>query len=156
MPTLDAFEGRWRIARRIEDHRTGTTGLFDGVARFVPRFVPDGQGLGYHEVGELKLPRRAPMAASRRFLWRADGDAIEVAYEDGAPFHRIAVAGGVAEAWHTCGQDHYEVSYSFTRWPDWRVGWRVRGPRKDYTSVSDYTRVVDGWAARDGSAGGDG
>ena len=34
MPKLGDFEGRWRIARRIEDHWMGTTGLFEGVARF--------------------------------------------------------------------------------------------------------------------------
>jgi len=138
MPDLADFEGRWRIARRIEDHWMSTTGLFEGVARF----TADGQGLSYHEVGELKLPQEAPMVASRRFLWRADEDGIEVLYEDGAPFHRIARNQPVVQAWHACGHDDYEVSYNFTRWPEWRMIWRVRGPRKDYVSISDFTRVV--------------
>ena len=137
MPDLADFEGRWRIARRIEDHWMGTTGLFEGVARF----TADGQGLAYHEVGELKLPQEPPMAASRRFLWRVDGDGIEVLYADGTPFHRIAGGQAVVQAWHACGQDDYEVSYNFTHWPEWRMIWRVRGPRKDYVSISDFTRV---------------
>ena len=137
MPDLADFEGRWRIARRIEDNWMGTTGLFEGVARF----TVDGQGLAYHEVGELKLPQEAPLAASRRFLWRVDGDGIEVLYEDGAPFHRIAGGHRVVQAWHACGQDDYEVSYNFTRWPGWRAIWKVRGPRKDSLSISDYSRL---------------
>lgn len=135
MPNLADFEGRWRITRRIEDHWMGTTGLFEGLARF----TPDGQGLGYHEVGELKLPQEVPLAASRRFLWRRDADGIEVLYEDGTLFHRIAGNTRVVQAWHACGQDDYEVSYNFTHWPDWRMIWRVRGPRKDYTSISDFS-----------------
>ncbi|MCB1329702.1 MAG: trigger factor [Maritimibacter sp.] len=143
MPKLTDFEGRWRIARRIEDHWMGTTGLFEGVARFTPDGQGlNGQGLSYHEVGELKLPQEVPLTASRRFLWRGDEDGIEVLYEDGAPFHRIAGRARVVQAWHACGQDDYEVSYNFTRWPDWRMIWRVRGPRKDYTSISDYSRLA--------------
>ena len=80
------------------------------------------------------------MAASRRFLWRAEGDGIEVLYEDGAPFHRIG-PGRVVQAWHACVHDDYEVSYNFTHWPDWRMIWRVRGPRKDYTSITDFSRL---------------
>jgi len=137
MPRLSDFEGRWRIARRIEDEWMGTTGLFEGVARF----APDAHGLRYHEVGELKLPQEPPMAASRKFLWRAHADDIEVLYEDGAPFHRIAGGADVVQAWHACGQDDYEVSYNFTHWPAWRMIWKVRGPRKDYVSISDFTRV---------------
>ena len=143
MPNLADFEGRWRVARRIEDHWMSPTGLFEGVARY----WPDGEGLAYHEVGELKLPQEVPFAASRRLLWRAEatdtGDGgIEVLYEDGAPFHRIAGKARVVQAWHACGQDDYEVSYNFTRWPEWRMIWRVRGPRKDYTSISDFSRLA--------------
>jgi len=138
MPRIADFEGRWRIARRIEDQWMSTTGLFEGVARF----TADGQGLSYREVGELRLPQEAPMAASRNFLWREDGDGIAVFYADGAPFHRIAGDAPVVQAWHACGQDDYEVSYNFTRWPDWRAIWRVRGPRKDYVSITDYTRLA--------------
>jgi len=137
MPQLAQFEGRWRIARRIEDEWMGTTGLFEGVARF----SPDPQGLAYHETGELRLPQEAPMVASRRFLWRADAGGIAVHFDDGRPFHRIAAGARVVQDWHHCQPDDYEVSYNFTRWPDWRMIWRVRGPRKDYTAISDFTRI---------------
>ncbi|RME14657.1 MAG: trigger factor [Alphaproteobacteria bacterium] len=137
MPHLFEFEGRWRIARRIEDHWMGRTGLFEGVARF----HPDGAGLVLDEVGELRLPQEVPMVARRRYLWREEGDALAVLYEDGSPFHRIAHGAPVVQAWHGCDPDDYEVTYNFTRWPAWRMVWRVRGPRKDYTSISDFTRL---------------
>lgn len=134
MPQLSDFEGRWRIARRIEDQWMGVTGLFDGIARF----VPDGQGLSYREVGELRLPQEAPMAASRRYLWREDDGAIAVLYEDGRPFHRIRPGAPVVWDLHDCAPDSYEVTYNFTRWPEWRMIWKVQGPRKDYVSISDF------------------
>ena len=47
---------------------------------------------------------------------------------------------GPLDAWHDCLPDFYEVSYNFTHWPEWRSIWRVRGPKKDYTMISDYRR----------------
>jgi hypothetical protein len=137
MPRLEDFEGRWRIARRIEDAWMGTTGLFEGVARF----EPDGDGLTYTEVGELRLPQEVPMTARRTFLWREDNGAICVLYDDGRPFHKIAAGARVAQDWHDCAPDTYEVTYNFTQWPGWRMIWKVQGPRKDYVSISDFQPV---------------
>ncbi len=137
MPELTEFEGQWRIARRIEDAWGGSTGLFDGVARF----TPDGVGLSYRETGELRLPFEGVLAASRSYLWRRDGDGIGVYFTDGRWFHRIAGKGRVARDWHDCMPDTYEVTYNFTRWPEWRVIWKVTGPRKDYVAISDLTRI---------------
>jgi len=134
MPRLAAFEGRWRIARRIEDEWSGVTGLFEGIARF----TPDGLGLAYHEMGELKLPQEAPLAATRRYLWREDAAGIDVLYEDGRPFHRIATDRRISWDQHDCAPDSYEVTYTFAHWPEWRMIWKVRGPRKDYVSITDY------------------
>ncbi|GGD34895.1 DUF6314 family protein [Sinisalibacter lacisalsi] len=134
MPQLDDFTGRWRIARRIEDAWMDTTGLFEGVARF----TPDAEGLLYSEVGELRLPQEPPMAARRKLLWRQDGAGIAVLFEDGRPFHRIDPAARVVQDWHDCDPDAYDVTYNFTRWPHWRMIWKVCGPRKDYVSISDF------------------
>ncbi|OIP87105.1 MAG: hypothetical protein AUK37_02050 [Rhodobacterales bacterium CG2_30_65_12] len=137
MPQLKDFEGRWRIARRIEDEWMGTTGLFEGVARL----TPDGRGLAYSEVGELWLPQEAPMAARRGYLWREEPDGIAVFYQDGRAFHRIKAGAPVVRDWHICGEDAYDVTYNFTHWPAWRMIWKVRGPRKDYVSITDFARL---------------
>jgi len=137
MARLQEFEGRWRIARRIEDAWMGTTALFEGLARF----TEDGRGLAYREVGELRVPQEVPMVASRDYLWRSEPGGIAVLYGDGRFFHRIKAGSDVVQDWHVCGEDEYDVTYNFTHWPRWRMIWKVQGPRKDYISISDFTRL---------------
>ncbi|MCP5036862.1 MAG: hypothetical protein GY945_04595 [Rhodobacteraceae bacterium] len=136
MPELSDFEGRWRIARRIEDALAGATGLFDGIAMFTRVEA----GLLYEEAGELRLPDQAGMRATRRYLWREAQGGVDVCFEDGSDFHHIDLGRNVVTAWHDCLPDLYEVSYNFSHWPDWRAIWRVRGPKKDYTLITDYRR----------------
>ena len=131
---LAAFEGDWRLARVIEDARAGQRGAFAGAARFTP--APG--GLAYLEEGTLTLGAAPPMAASRRYFWRAAGAGIAVDFEDGRFFHAFATGEARPGAEHLCDPDTYAVRYDFTLWPLWRAEWRVLGPRKDYRMVSDY------------------
>ncbi|MBN2905906.1 MAG: trigger factor [Rhodobacteraceae bacterium] len=135
MPDLAQFEGEWHLHRVIADARAGHEVVFEGRARF----APDEAGLVYHEDGHLHLPGQAPMAATRRYLWRADGAGIAVLHADGRPFHVIAPGDRPAVA-HDCAPDLYRGAYDFTGWPAWSSHWRVTGPRKDYTMRSDYVR----------------
>jgi hypothetical protein len=128
-----AFEGRWRIARRIEDRTGGPQGRFAGVGRFAPA----GGGLDYAEEGELRLGEAA-FAASRAYRWVCRAGGVDVLFGDGRFFHGFDWAAAVAE--HPCGADLYRVRYDFGRWPDWAAVWEVRGPRKDYVMRSDYRR----------------
>jgi hypothetical protein len=135
MPELQDFAGRWQIARRIEDRRAGAEGRFDGEANLTA--TPG--GLLYHERGSLTLGAAPPMTAERRYLWSAaPGGRIAVAFDDGRPFHSFTPAGH-AKATHCCAPDSYAVAYDFTRWPDWRASWTVRGPRKDYRMDTAYS-----------------
>ena len=134
---LQEFAGRWRIERRIADARAGVEGRLEGVADFA---AGEG-GLVCTESGLLRYAGAPPMRARRVYLWRADGPGrIAVAFEDGREFHGFALRGEAAEAEHDCAPDRYRVRYDFSGWPDWRAEWRVRGPRKDYVSVTDYRR----------------
>ncbi len=146
MPELNDFEGRWRMVRRIEDMRgkagAGSDGLFDGIACF----TAISGGLAYAEAGELRLPDQMGLRATRRYLWRAGAaGGVDVCFEDGSDFHHIDLNRKVATAWHECLPNFYEVSYNFSRWiderPGWRAIWRVRGPEKDYTMITDYLRA---------------
>ncbi len=136
MPEFNEFEGRWRMSRRIEDAQAGSTGTFDGIACFT---ACEG-GYDYEEAGELRLPDQAGLQANRRYIWKNSGDGVDVCFDDGSDFHHIDLQGRVATAWHDCPPDLYEVSYNFSHWPEWRSIWRVRGPRKDYTMLTDYWR----------------
>nr|WP_216366835.1 DUF6314 family protein [Halovulum dunhuangense] len=126
------FAGDWRLSRRIDDRRAGTAATFEGRAVF----APDGDGLAYVETGTLHLPGQPPLEGSRRYQWRPG---IHVHFEDGRFFHAIPPQDLRPEASHDCAPDLYHVSYDFSDWPVWRAEWRVQGPRKDYTLVSDYT-----------------
>lgn len=135
---LRDFAGRWGLRRRIADIRAGTEARMEGEA--VLR--PDVQVLVYDEAGLLHFGTAPPLRASRRYLWRDGGPGrIEVRFEDGRAFHVFAL-GAAASAEHDCAPDRYEVRYDFAAWPLWRAEWRVRGPRKDYLSVTDYAPLA--------------
>ncbi len=131
---LEDFTGLWSLARRINDARAGAEGRLEGQAEFRPL----GVGLICEERGVLHFASGDPMQVSRRYFWRAESAGrIAVSFEDGRPFHDFAL-GAIAEAAHDCAPDHYHVAYDFSHWPNWRAVWTVKGPRKDYVSVSDY------------------
>lgn len=134
---LSDFAGHWRLSRRIEDHAAGQVGLFEGEAVF----TADAGGLAYREEGTLRFGSGAPMRAERRYFWREVERRIVVTFADGAPFHDFTAAGQGSGTPHLCGADLYRVTYDFAHWPAWRAEWQVAGPRKDYTSISDYSRA---------------
>ena len=134
------FAGTWRLSRRIDDARAGQVGLLEGRAVLTP--VPG--GLRYDEAGTLRYGAGPPLQALRRYLWAFAEGAVEVAFDDGRPFHRFVPEGRAAGTDHPCGADHYRVAYDFDHWPDWQATWRVTGPAKDYVLVSRYARDLHG------------
>ncbi|MFT3689274.1 DUF6314 family protein [Paenirhodobacter sp.] len=130
MRTLADFEGEWLIRRQIDDRLAGQVGQFTGRA-----VLADGV---WAESGVLMLGG-AQFPAARRYLWTQQGGRIAVAFADGRPFHDFAP--DAPEASHWCDPDDYRVRYDFAAWPLWRAEWRVRGPRKNYTMTSDYSRA---------------
>ena len=103
-------------------------------------FAPNGAGLRYVETGTLTLATGARLQAERSYLWDVNGVDINVRFADGSPFHRFTPDGAAKGTSHLCGADLYNVTYDVTRWPDWSATWAVTGPRKDYVSVTQYTR----------------
>lgn len=138
MLTLGDFEGRWHLARQINDVR-GPDATFTGTAVFSPD--ADGRGLELVERGQLVLRGQGAFQAERRYRWQQDGAGVAVFFADGRDFHRFDPQGGTAQADHWCDPDTYEVQYDFTGWPVWQAQWRVTGPRKDYVMRSVYTRI---------------
>ena len=130
------FEGSWQISRQITDFRIVESGTLEGEVTFTPH----AQGLLYTERGTLRFAGGAPMAAERSYIWSFTDTDVFVAYADGAPFHSFPMTGGPEATPHLCGEDMYRGTYSFVRFPDWKVTWSVKGPRKDYRSVTTYQR----------------
>jgi hypothetical protein len=133
-PRLQDFAGDWRLSKVIADRHAGQAGRFAGQAAFVAA----GTGLAYREWGMLTLGDAPPLAAQRRYLWRAEGPRIVVDYADGRRFH--AFDPGQPAALHLCDPDRYAVTYDFGAWPDWTADWLVTGPRKDYAMSCRYSR----------------
>ena len=129
------FVGHWRLERRIEDRLSGLPGYLSGTARL----SGSGDELTYDETGDFRIGDGPAMVAQRRYLWRFLGTHVDVRFADGAPFHSFVPAGRAAGTDHPCGADFYQVRYDFENWPNWQATWTVRGPRKDYTSTSDYS-----------------
>ena len=130
---LEDFAGLWRLEKRIET-AGGSAARFEGVAEWAP--VSDGLGgLAYVERGQLWVGQAAPLAAERRYLWRAG---LEVIFDDGRYFHTVPAAGGRAQ--HSCPPDTYVVDYALESWPDFTATWQVTGPRKDYVMTARYLR----------------
>jgi len=135
---LEDFAGLWTLERRIEDRRTGETGEMLGQAEF----RSDGERLVYEETGSLRIGNRPVLRAGRRLRWQAAPDgAIEVLFEDGRAFHRIAADRPVPSDTHVCQPDIYHVEYDLRDWPRWQAVWRVVGPAKDYRLVTFYRRA---------------
>jgi hypothetical protein len=132
---LSAFEGAWDVERDIADARAGQAGRFEGRAVF----ALVAEGLRYREEGWLTLGAAPTVVATRSYLWRAGGGgALEVRFEDGRLFHVFHPAEARPEAEHDCPPDRYRAAYDFADWPNWRVEWRVTGPRKDYAMISRF------------------
>ncbi len=137
MLTIDDFEGTWQISREITDRLAGKPGQLTGTASF----ARDGDDvLLYEERGTLRLGDGPVLEATRRYRWHFVGDRVEMTFDDGAAFHSFTPHGYVDGTKHPCGDDTYNVRYDFIPWPRWRAVWVVTGPRKDYTSVTEFTR----------------
>lgn len=136
MRRLNDFAGLWQLSREIEDLAGGQRLFVQGICRF----VEEEEGLMQIEEGVLTIPGQSPLKAERRYLWREAAAGIAVFFEDGRDFHSFDPRQDQAEATHDCAPDRYEVCYDFAKWPSWQAVWGVRGPRKDYVSVTRFER----------------
>ncbi len=127
---LKDFEGEWRVLRRISN-ADGPDSRFDGRAVW----TAGEDGLHYLETGHLSISGHKPFEAERRYFWAPD---LSVYFDDGRFFHQVPATGGATGHW--CDPDQYDGDYDFTGWPAFKVQWSVKGPRKNYTMVSEYCR----------------
>jgi hypothetical protein len=135
LPSLSALEGLWHLSRVI-DHEAGGRDVFEGRAEF----TRSGHVLIQDEEGTLHPANGGALHATRRYLWRAEGRRLDVAFADNRPFHTVPLGVLRPETTYLCPPDRYHVGYDFTSWPDWRSTWTVEGPRKAYRMTTDYRR----------------
>lgn len=117
----------------------------------------------YIEEGEFRADNGMTFQARRRYVWRYDEarDVMSVWFvrtdDDRRAdylFHEVeflgpeawAEGGGAwkAQAGHLCIDDFYNVAYEFrfraVELDEWTIGYRVKGPKKDYTIRGEYRR----------------
>jgi hypothetical protein len=128
---LEWLTGDWSVAREIN----AGDGSYHGRASFTPQ--PDGT-LRWHESGELTLDG-STVATHRTLTIDAAG---QVSFDDGRPFHRLDLVDGACDAFHPCAPDEYTGRYEVIGRDAFDVTWRVRGPGRDDTIHSRYTRAV--------------
>ncbi|MCF2903507.1 DUF6314 family protein [Octadecabacter sp. CECT 8868] len=133
MRTISDFLGVYKVTREIADHRAEARSQFDGQAVI----AATAEGATYRETGGL-IVNGQRFEAERSYLWQQAGDRIWVSFEDGRAFHDFDPQSGGLASEHLCGEDMYRGGYEVSDWPLWSVTWNVKGPRKDYRSVTIY------------------
>ena len=132
MKGLDLNEvlGEWQVRRRISDAPTGLVTRFQGTAQ-----ISDST---FHETGMIQFQNQR-LSSQRQYLLEWSDGAVEVRRPDGSPFITLE-AQGIQRVVHHCGDDLYRGLFMFASNRRWAEIWTVRGPRKNYRSVSQYWR----------------
>ncbi|KAI0125645.1 hypothetical protein BJ170DRAFT_631974 [Xylariales sp. AK1849] len=130
------------------------------------RHTPEDGDLGmeylYIEDGDFTANNGMTFRATRRYVWRYDElkDVLSVWFartDDNMRadylFHNLEFIvpedddnsrGWQAKASHLCVEDLYDVHYEFrfkaVNLRSWKIGYSVKGPKKDYTIAGNYTR----------------
>jgi hypothetical protein len=145
--TLEFLLGTWDLTREIEDHRAGTSGLFEGRATLLLEGCagasrPGPQLARYEEAGELRFGARATRA-SRSLVYERLADAsVMMHFANGRPFVDLNLRSGEWHSAHPCGPDLYEMVTTVCSESVIHERWRVSGPSKDYTALTKLTRAT--------------
>lgn len=127
----DAFIGSWRVRRTVIDFNGGPRCMFSGQAVVTAD--------AFTESGEIQLGDRT-LSASRSYRLERLGDAVAVLRADGSAFISLGEQPSQAVR-HDCGADAYLGRFLFRGPDEWAEAWRVKGPRKNYASLSRFSRL---------------
>jgi len=136
------FAGRWRMTRAIDDRLGGRRGDATGICAF--RDGPRIAGLVCEEALVIDYGGNR-FDGAQSTIWRFEESAgPDLDFQDGGFFcaARFEEFGGVwrAPLTHLCGDDQYDGDVIVASENSWRLIWRVKGPRKDYTLDTRYDR----------------
>ena len=138
---MKRLTGSWSFNRLI-----GGQGSMQGLATFTPL---DLDRLAYREHGRLKLLTGTELEAEREYVFRKRDRGFDVFFKEASPrlFHAISLSASAdgalsGSAGHLCNLDHYRSTYTFRGDGGFVVRHVVSGPRKDYTMVTTYVRLV--------------
>jgi hypothetical protein len=142
--SVSYLRGLWHIEREIHDRFSGETGTFRGTAVFAVHSEPGGgepDTLQQSESGELTWQGVTRPAGRVLRLHAGEEGALKVTFADGRPFHDLDLRSGHWSTAHPCAADDYTAEFEVLGPDGWQVTWRVRGPAKDMTLTSFYSRI---------------
>jgi hypothetical protein len=126
------FAGKWQVRRIVIDHLNRTRHDFTGSATITTTSIV--------EQGELQIGKTA-IEASRAYQLAMNDDGIVASFPTGREFIRLGLANRQT-VHHHCGADSYSGRFFFRNQAWWAEFWRVSGPRKRYSSLTRYRRLV--------------
>jgi hypothetical protein len=143
--TMGFLLGTWDLSRTIEDHRSGTCGLFEGQASLVAA-APGGSAVAlgeahYNEAGELRFGTRVTRAWRSLVYERLGAGAVMLHFTDGKPFVDLDLQSGEWRSVHHCAADLYQLTTTIRSHSVVQERWRVTGPSKDYVAVTTLNRI---------------
>jgi hypothetical protein len=124
---MSVLIGHWRVRRVVRDFGGTASCVFSGAASITDD--------GFAEEGEMRVGDRA-MPASRTYRLERQGGSMLV-FRGNAFFIRLEERPAQL-VHHRCGDDNYVGRFIFRSRDEWIEAWRVKGPRKNYASVSRF------------------
>jgi hypothetical protein len=128
----DVIAGVWRVQRTVIDHLTRQKYRFEGTATITrDAFV---------ERGEIVVGGHC-FEAERSYALAESCNVVQVLFPDGRPFARLDMRPS-QRVEHHCGNDIYTGHIYFSGPGLWVEFWRVRGPKKRYSSLGQFMRTT--------------
>ena len=124
--------GSWWFDRRLLDRRADLAGCVHGTLTI----TPDGDGLRWHESGEMTWAGRT-FPATRTLRASCRGKEWWLDFADGRPFHPWRPGEWVT---HPCAADTYRGRVEIGNEDRWRITWEVTGPAKDQLLITRLRR----------------
>ena len=127
----DSIAGDWTVRRTMIDFLAGATYNFTGNAvvtadAFTERAIM--------QIGAHAMP------ASRAYKLERRGHLVGILRADGSEFIELEPK-ATQIVQHQCGADIYAGRFLFRSPDEWAEAWRVKGPRKNYASLSRFRRL---------------
>jgi hypothetical protein len=143
LTTFQSLAGKWSIQRTINSSHSDLLGTFTGEALYKKS---SDLLLHYREEGLLERAQCESSCAFREYYFFYNKE-IEVYFDAKLTrlFHKIELKLEEryplkAEAKHYCGEDVYNMAYTFVSEREYRTIVSVKGPRKDYVINSTYNK----------------
>lgn len=124
--------GDWRVERSVIDRRSGKRHEFAGSASFSLDPDTDSDSLLYQEQINTVLETYEGLSTQSYVYRFSSVDEAQVQFRDGRDFHPLDLSSGICRVQHWCEPDTYEGVFRSITEHEWRVRWKVTGPRKHY------------------------